>query len=49
MGSLSKRFKLGFRRMVCNVAVGGGIAAVVDNSFEWSMLNQTIRNQITKM
>lgn len=48
MGNFNKRFKLGFRRIVCNVVVGGGIAAVVANSFEWSMTNHTI-NTHTKI
>lgn len=34
MGNFNKRLMLGFRRTVCIVTVGGGIAAVAANSFE---------------
>lgn len=42
MGNFNKRLMLGFRRTVCcMVTDGGGIAAVVANSFEWSITKPT--------
>lgn len=45
MGNFNKRLMLGFRRTVCIVTDGGGIAAVVADSLEWSMTNHQSYSQ----
>lgn len=50
MGNFNNRLMLGFRRTVWITTAGGGIAAVVANSFvEWSMASRIITSAHAQM